>query len=266
MDTWNRSPVDTVGYQFRKMQLLGQAEVARARGDRKEYFTRQWEYWNDYYQTFPAYLPPTIDTDLKYRLYLEVCAQSSTESAFDPKWQQYFTRQQELQTAVQYRTDGLERKAESAGFFALAEFFTQMMKEGMRTFYENPRYSVMHELLPESVHMKMKMSMFVQAWIPYLTWQDVDRLLKMLAFSNEYVEMSPPPGNAVECTSCRNQIFAPEGSFRVYCENCRRTTAVKNTFHCTSCGAPNQVPENPAKPIPCSSCGISNRLINPLLG
>jgi LSD1 subclass zinc finger protein len=266
MDTWNASALHTDGYQLRKMQIMNAAQAALARGDRSTYFSRQWEFWNDYYQTFPAYLPPTIDDDVKYRLYLEVCSQSSTESAFDPKWQQYSARQQELQAAVQYRLNGFDRRAESSSFFALAEFFTQIMKEGMRSFYDNPRYDIMHDLLPESVHLKMKMSMFVQAWLPYLTDQDAERLLKMFGFSTEYVEMSQPPGKTVECASCRRSLFAPEGSYRVYCESCRRTTPVKKTFYCMSCGAPNHIHDNPAKPIPCANCGIANRLINPLLG
>jgi len=266
METWNSSALNTVGYQFRKAQIMGQAQAALARGDRKEYFSRQFEFWNDYYQTFPAYLPPTIDDDVKYRLYLEVCSQSSTESAFDPKWQGYNLRQQELQAAVQYRMNGFERKAEGTSFFALVDFFTEMMREGMSGFYKDPRFEIMHELLPESVYLKMKMSMFVQAWLPYLTNEDADRLLKRLGFSTEYVEMSPTAGGTVQCSTCRGQLFAPEGSYRVYCEKCRRTTALKSQFFCMSCGSPNQVPDNPGKPIKCSSCGISNRLVLPQLG
>src|SRR5262245_41001655 len=199
MDKWNESTLNTVGYQLRKMQVMGKAQSALARGDRNEYFSRQWEFWNDYYQTFPAYLPPTIDADLKYRLYLEVCAQSSTESAFDPEWQQYNAKQQQLQTDVQFRQNGMERKAESTSFFALAEFLTQIMKEGMRSFYEDQQFEIMHELLPETVHLKMKMSMFVQAWLPYLADVDAAKLLKMLGFSNEYVEIARPAGQTVEC-------------------------------------------------------------------
>ena len=266
MDKWNESAMNTAGYQLRKMQFMQAAQTALARGDQKEYFSRQWEFWNDYYQTFPAYLPPTIVSDVNYRLYLEVCAQSSTESAFDPKWQQYTMTQQHLQAAVQFRQNGLEREAESSSFFALTDFFVTIMREGMRTFYENPRYEIMHELLPESVHLKMKMSMFVQAWLPYLTDADASKLLKMLGFSNEYIEMARPAGNTVECSSCSNALFAPDGSYRVYCEKCRRTTAVRKTYFCMSCGSPNDVPDNPGRPIDCQSCGIANRLVHQLLG
>jgi LSD1 subclass zinc finger protein len=266
MDKWNESAVNTLGYQSRKRQSTAQAQAALARGDRNEYFTRQWEFWNDYYQTFPAYLPPTINTDEKYRLYLEVCSQSSTESAFDPKWQQYNARQQELQAAVQFHQNGLGRKAESVSFFVLTDFFVKIMREGMKSFYEDPCFAIMHDLLPETVHLKMKMSMFVQAWLPYLTDSDADRLLKMLGFSTEYIEIAKPAGSLVQCSSCHSELFAPEGSYRVYCEKCRQTTALRKTFSCMSCGSPNDVPENPGRPVKCANCGVTNRLIKPLLG
>ena len=266
MDKWNESALNTMNYQVRKLQLMNQSQQALARGDRNSYYSHQWEYWDFYYHSFPAYLPPTIDAPEKYRLYLAFCAESSTESAFDPKWQQYNTRQQQLQAAVRYVFNGSERKAENTGFFALAEFFTQIMKEGMRSFYENPRYAIMHELLPETVHLKMKMSMFVQAWLPYLADGDADKLLKMLGFSNEYVEMERPQGHLIDCSACKNTLFAPRGSYRVFCEKCRKSTAVKSVFYCMSCGSPNNVPDNPGMPIDCERCGVANRIVRPLLG
>src|ERR1051325_5232443 len=122
----------------------------------------------------------------------------------------------------------------------------------------------MHELLPETVHLKMKMSMFVQAWLPYLTDADADRLLKKLGFSTEYIEINNPAGKTIECSTCRNPLFAPDGSIKVYCEKCRKVTALRKTFFCMSCGSPNDIPGNPGSPVECQSCGIANRLINPL--
>lgn len=266
MDKWNESALNTAGYQLRKIQIMSQAQAALASGDRGSYCKLQWEFWDLYYRSFPAYLPPTIDTPDKYGLYLEICAESSTDSAFDEKWQQYGARQQQLQAEVQYQVYGAERRAESSSFFRLVDFFVTTMKEGMRSFYEDPRFAVMHDLLPETVHLKMKMSMFVQAWLPYLTDDDQGRLLNLLGFSNEYVEIQRPKGHTIDCAFCRSTLFAPEGAYRVFCEKCRKTTAVRSVFFCSSCGSPNNVPENPGKPVDCERCGTANRLIRPLLG
>lgn len=261
IETWNQDPGATVGYQFKKADLMSRSQAALAAGDQTQYYWLQREYWDFYYQTFPAYLPPTIDNVEKYNVYLDVCAASSVESGFDPKWHQYAARQQQLQAAVTYVPTAAGTKAEGRSFFVLAEFFVTVMRDAMRIFYEDERYAVMRELLPEQVHLKMKTSMFVQAWLPYLTDQDADRLLKMLGFSNEYEEIERPEGDTVECSNCKAGIFAPRDAYRVFCEACRHTTAIKSKFFCMSCGSPNAVPDDPSKTIACDRCGIANRLI-----
>lgn len=266
METWNESAPTTLNYQFQKMALMSRAQSALAAGDQRSYYNIQKEFWDFYYRSFPAYLPPSIDTEKKYAIYLEICAVSSTESAFDPKWQQYGLQQQALQSSIRYTSSPDGTKAESSSFFRLAEFFAGITKEGMNAFYRDPKFNIMHELLPEPVHFKMKTSMFAQAWLPYLTPSDADRLLRLLGFSNEYVEIERPAGAFVNCGMCTDQLFAPEGSYKVFCEKCRKSTNVRSKFFCMSCGSPNEIPENPAKPVDCASCGIANRLVQPQFG
>lgn len=266
MEKWNESSFNQIWYTVRKAMYMQQFQAALSSGNKDAYYLAQREYWDFYYRSFPAYLPPTVDSSAEYQLYLNVCAESSTMTAFDPKWTGYGRHQQQLQAKIKYAILNGERKVEEREFFDLVDFFVEISKEGMREFYENPRYEIMSELLPESVHLKMRTSMFVQAWLPYLTDQTVTRLLDKLDLSNEYVEMEQPPGEHLPCTNCRSQLFAPEGSYRVYCENCRRTSPVRTVFYCSSCGGQNAVPEDPAKPIACERCGVANRLIRPHFG
>lgn len=266
IETWTHDQVTTLSYQARKLALMEKSQAAVALGDRAKYAEFQREFWDIYYRTFPAYLPPTVDDPKKYMIYLDVCVASSLDSAFDPKWQQYAQHQQHLQNALQYVNVNGQTKAESRSFFTLADFFIRTTREGMRAFYENPRYAIMHELLPEAVQFKMKTSMFVQAWLPYLTDADADKLLKVLGFSNEYEEIERPPGTSVDCETCKTSLFAPEGSYKIFCEKCRKTTRVRAQFFCMSCGSPNDVSENPAKPIDCTRCGIANRIVHPYFG
>jgi DNA-directed RNA polymerase subunit RPC12/RpoP len=266
MNFWNQSVMKNIGYAFNKMDYMNRLNYALQKGDRQEYWRLQRGYWDYYYRTYPAYLPPSIDDGYKYRDYLDVCAESSTESAFEPKWGDLARQQQALQQSLQYYQTPTGTKVQSDGFFKLAEFFTGMMKEGFKVFYENPKYEIMKDLLPEQVHLKMKLSMFVQAWLPYLTDEDQDKFLKMTGFSMQYVEIEKPAGRTGECEHCKAEIYIPEGSFKVHCENCHKTSKVQQTFKCMSCGADNNVPEYPAKPINCEFCGVENRLIQRLFG
>lgn len=266
MDTWNELLFTTVVYQLRKATLMQQSQAALMSGNRDEYFRLQYAFWDLYYQTFPPFLPPSIDTPEKYKPYLEICAISSVEAAFDPKWQVYARNQQQLQQSVTFHSTPEGQRAHSEPFFALAQFFIEMTREGMQVFYRDPRYAIMHELLPERVHLKLKLSMFVQAWLPYLTRQDAEMLLDISGFKLDYVEIAEPVGKITKCSHCRNDLFAPDGAYKVFCESCRKMTRLAESFFCMSCGSPNAVPDNPGKPISCMSCKVENRLIRPQFG
>ena len=266
MEKWNESTFNQLWYQVKKMMFASSAQNALAKGDKDAYYLGQLEYWDFYYKTFPAYLPPTAADPKVYNTYIKVCAESSTVTAFETKWQSYTAEQQALQAKVQMRLVDGQQKADPEAFFVLADFFIGINQEGMKAFYDNPRFEIMNTVLPQPVHMKMRTSMFAQAWIPYLTDADADKLLKMLGFSTEYVEIGQPAGEYITCSGCKASIFAPDGSYRVYCEKCHATTAVKSTFFCSGCGAQNSVPDDPSKPVACEHCGVTNRLIRPLFG
>jgi DNA-directed RNA polymerase subunit RPC12/RpoP len=266
MNFWNQSPLTNIGYAFNKMQMASRMQSAMRSGDKAGYYKLQREYWDYYYRTYPPYLPPSIDTPEKYAMYLDVCADSSTNYAFSPTNNDAQVKLAQLQQAVSYDYTGSSPKANPVPFFNMAEYFIGITKDGFKDFYSNPKYEIMNELLPQSVHLKMKVSMFVQAWLPYLTDADADRFLKLSGFTMEYVELDTPPGHKGECEHCKAEIYIPEGSYRVYCEACRKTTMVQRTIKCLSCGAENDVPDNPSKPIECAFCGVENRLIKGMFG
>lgn len=267
LNFWTAAPEKTQKYQREKYNYESKLADALRKGDKDKYKSLQYAYWDDYYKFYPEYIPPTIDNDDKYKKYLEVCADSTTNYSFDPAWK---GREKELALTQQKLSyiaakDG-SAKVTTESFFPMAEYYIDYIKDSMKDFYENPEYAIMYDLLPPAVHLKMKISMFVQIWLPYLSPDDADKFLSMTGFTLQYVELDKPEGDKGNCEHCSAEIFIPEGSYKVYCEKCHKTTHVKTKFKCMSCGADNDVPENPGKPIDCAFCGVENRLIQPLFG
>jgi len=266
LDFWNADSATTLEYQYKKIEITGRMNNCLQKNERKKYRKIQLEYWDFYYKTFPVYLPPSIDTNEKYGLYLEVAAESSTDYAFDPAVKIKNVELNGLQGKLTYYQSGFSTKVESKSFFNMAEFYIDFLKYSFRQFYNNPEYSIMNELLPESVHLKMKLSSFVQIWLPYLIEEDEKKFLKMTGLSLEYIDIKKPEIEKVNCEHCKKELSVPMGSYKIYCENCRKTTIIKSIFICMSCGAENKVPENPSKPVDCEYCGTENRLIRGLFG
>lgn len=171
-----------------------------------------------------------------------------------------------LQSSLKYFTKDGRTFADPESFFPMAESYIRYLRSSFRKFYDNPDYSAMHEFLPEAVHLKMKLSSFVQIWIPYLTDEDATRFLKMTGFNQQYIDLTKPEGSKTNCPECSIELFIPEGSYKLYCESCHNIIQVRKNFNCMSCGAENTVPDNPANPVSCLYCNTENRLIKPLFG
>lgn len=265
MELWNERTEENLEFTNAKAEFNAKMNEAYEKNDKQEYFNIQKDFWNDYYKAFPYYKPPSLDTELKYNIYIDICAESATNAAFDGKWEAYAKKQNALNEKLVYEmTDG--PKVQTEVFFPMAEFFVRITKEGIKDFYNNPVFEIMNDLMPEKVQLKMKLTVFVQAWLPYLTEKDADRFLEMTDFKTQYTEIEKPEGSDSNCTHCSAVIYIPKGSYKVYCEACRNYTLPIAAFKCMSCGAESKVPDNPGKPINCEYCGVENRLIKRLFG
>ncbi len=261
LDAWNKNPKRTQKYTEEKVNYETALAQLFGKGDKNNYLKTQFAYWDFYYQMYPEYLPPSIQTEEQYKLYIAICADSSTNAAFDEKWAEKARKQTELQQKISYHFEDGKTYADTDAFFEMNAFFIQNTKDSFQEFYTNPKYQIMHELLPPDVHLKMKLSMYVQAWIPYLRAIDVHRLLQQTGFSTEYIELQTVNGKNQSCTFCKEELFIPEGSYKILCEHCLKINTVQSFFNCISCGMKNEITESPAKPMNCISCGTENRLI-----
>lgn len=263
MEAWNKDPKRTDKYNNAKLHFEDTLAEQLGKGDKEAYQKTQYDYWNIYYKYFPEYLPPTVNTDEKYKAYLDVCAISSVVAAFDDSWSKKAGQQALLQKSVTFEARDGKTIADSNAFFKLADFYIGFLKDSFKDFYGQPQYAIMYDLLPPETHLKFKLSMFVQAWIPYLSDEDVSKLLEITKFSNEYVEAVHVDGQNQPCQYCKQEMFVPKGSYKLLCEYCHKLNDIKSVFTCSSCGTENPVPDYPGKPVKCISCGTENRLIKP---
>ncbi|HRE39882.1 MAG TPA: hypothetical protein PLG90_01000 [Ignavibacteria bacterium] len=266
MDVWNISGSRTLKYQKGKYKFENKLQQLLSQGKQTEYQNLQIEYWDYYYKVFPEYLPPSVSNEAKYKVYLDIAADSSTDATFNKSWEAENKKLNEFQSKLKYTVAEGKSVVTGESFFPMAEFYIAYLKKSFKGFYSDERYKLLNEFLPEQIHLKMKLSSFVQIWIPYLIEKDADKFLELAGFKQQFIEIEKPPGKEQDCYFCKTNLFIPEGSYQVYCENCMKLNAVSSTFKCKSCGGENSVPENPAKPIDCVFCGTENKLIRPLFG
>lgn len=256
---WNKDPKRSEKYAKEKVLFEQKSEALLKKGDKENYIKVQYAYWDLYYKYYPEYLPPSISSDEKYKQYIDVCAVSAMEYAFDDSWAKRAETQTKLQQAITYKFENGKSLVDVEAFFKLSDFFLQYIEDTFQDFYS--KHAIMYELIPPETNKKMKLSLFVQAWIPLLPEKDAAKLLEQTHFTNEFTDAVQVVGGKQACQFCQQDLFVPKGSFKIYCEHCHKINPLKTTFNCTSCGNENSVPDNPGKPIKCISCGTENRLI-----
>lgn len=261
MDVWNKNPKRTNRYNKEKLKFESQLADLIKQKNKEGYYKMQISYWDFYYKTFPEYLPPSLYKPEDYSLFINICAKSMSDYVFNNPLKHLEDNYTRLQEQVVYKSVKDKTVAESASFFKFFESYLAYFKASFSDFYDAPENAIMHELLPEELQYKMKLSMFAQAWIPYLTEEDSRKLLDRLNFTNEYVEINAPTLTSTQCPNCTVELKIIPESFKVYCENCCTTQILKTSYNCVSCGALNPTPDNVAKPIPCISCATVNNLV-----
>lgn len=267
LQAWNSDPKRTDKYQKASMNIQAKLAEHLKNKQKKEYYDLQVSYWDVYYKFYPEYLPPTMHFDDKnYPVYLDVCADYSTEAAFDKNEEKKARELASHQKRIEYIKVNGTTKVKGDSFFRMVNFYIDYMKDSFKFFYENPKYAIMHQLLPPETHLKMKTSMLVQAWLPYLTETDAKRFLSETNFTDDYAELPEVKGEDKRCEHCKVELFIPENALKVYCESCHKTNIIKSNFNCVSCGSENEIPEVPVNTLNCKSCAVENRLITAQFG
>ena len=152
-------------------------------------------------------------------------------------------------------TDGLQQKGHSPcqGFrlIAIAQYQGRGAKPQPPAHYQQVA----------GVPLRMEYSYFCQAWLPHLSPEDGERLLKMFGLAAEYDEFKPVETETRKCGCCGSDIQALPGAHQVVCENCGFTIDVNShPIPCSKCGALLSFPVS-ADHVACPYCSTDNRRV-----
>ena len=212
---------------------------ARARGDRAEYRRMYREVYAKWIAECPLAVSPRAKNDPLFREQLVIYyAESAVTKDMDPQQAELEARMNALAPALQRIPTPGGAWMVAGPFWQYAEVFKEQMEKA---------YALMHKLgvdamdpdkAPPGVAVRMEYSTFCQAWLPHLSPQDGERLLKMYGLSAEYNEAKPLAGDHRKCGCCGSLIMALPGAKQVVCENCGYTIDVASQgMPCSKCGA-----------------------------
>ena len=212
---------------------------AHKRGDRDTYRSLYRQVFSQWLQECPMAASPRAKTDLAFREQLvNYMAESALVKDFDP-------RQAGFETKMAALVSGFQRIPTAGGawriagdFWSYAALFKQQMEM---------TYALMHQMgvdgmdpdrAPTSVALRMEYSTFCQGWLPHLSPEDGEKLLKLYGLAGEYDELQTLQTNLHKCGGCGASLQTVPGAHKVVCESCGHTLDIDSgEVPCGKCGA-----------------------------
>ena len=235
---------------------------AKARSDRDTYRQIYRQVFTQWLQECPMAASPRAKTDMAFRSQLiNYFAECAVVKDLDPQ-----------QAALQVKMDALVASLQripmpggawrTAGpFWDYAALFKQQMEVAYNVLQKEGVLAMDPDKAPDGVPIRMEYSTFCQAWLPHLSPEDGERLLKFYGLAAEYDEFQPIQTDHRQCGVCGSDLQTLPGARQVVCESCGYTIDVSSqALPCQKCGALLSLPVA-VNHVVCPYCSTDNRRV-----
>jgi hypothetical protein len=165
---------------------------AKARGDRDGYRKLYRQVFSQWIQECPMAVLPRAKNDAAFREQLVVyLAECVVTKDLDPRQAPLDAKMEALVASLQRIPTAGGAWMVAGGFWPYAELFKQQMELAYALMHEMGVDAMDPDKAPEGVPLRMEYSTFCQGWLPHLSPEEGERLLKMLMLNAEYDEVRP---------------------------------------------------------------------------
>ncbi len=235
---------------------------AKARGDQEAYRQIYRQVFTQWLQECPMAASPRARNDMVFREQLiAYFAECGVVKDLDPQQGQLDVRMNALVAALQRIPMPGAAWRVAGPFWEYAALFKQQMEGTYALLKEKGVLAMDPDQAPEGVPIRMEYSTFCQGWLPHLSPEEGERLLKFYGLAAEYDEVKPQPTDTHQCGACGSEIHSLPKAQKVVCEACGFTIDVgSDAIPCGKCGALLSFPVS-ARSIPCPYCSTDTRRV-----
>lgn len=239
-----------------------QIDRALATGDQATYGRIFADLYREWLVHCPEAASPRARTDADFReRFVAYCAACTVAKDFDPNQREQNQRLAALTAALQRipTPDGAWRVV--GPFWEMADLFRTQMAQVYAGFESSGVAALDPDDPPPGVALKLEYSTFCQGWLPHLSPEDGDRLLREFGLTGDYTEYTPVDTETHACGGCGGRLTTVVGARVVVCESCgRRVDIAAGSLPCHNCGADLSFPEGSSH-LACPFCGTQNQRV-----
>jgi DNA-directed RNA polymerase subunit RPC12/RpoP len=247
-------------------RLIAQVQMplmqAQTRGDKEALRAIYKQVFTQWLQECPMAASPRAQTDLVFREQMvNYQAECAVVKDLDPRQVPLNAQMNNLVAALQRIPvpGGAWRVA--GDFWSYAAVFKQQMEMTYELLHQQGVDAMDPDHAPAGVPLRMEYSTFCQAWLPHLSPEDGERLLKFYGLNAEYDEVKPQPTDVHKCGICGAEMHTLNGAHKVVCNNCGHTLDIDSgDVPCQKCGAMLAFPVA-ADHVVCPYCSTDTRRV-----
>jgi hypothetical protein len=243
-------------------RILVKTRKAINEKNRELYFRAQQEYFATFYNIYPEFIPPTIGKGEKFKAFLKTKAEWITDLKFDDALG-LKKKRAAADRAMQNLQSPKEPHVDFFGTFVdTATTYHKYLKLEAEEKNTNPKFSLLKEIYPDEFEYKMRMALFVNAYLFRLSDLELKHFKNQYGLEYEFVELNQPAFTEVHCNYCQQTFKAPKGAIRCVCEHCLELSTIQRNINCANCGMENSLPEKWNPLINCTGCGTEIRVVS----
>ena len=257
----NAGLTNTVYHRLLALEQPG-FDIAKANQDwakLREIYTRIYDRWM---RECPMAVSPRAEHDEEFRAkMLTYLVESAMTKDMDPETAAMDAELQRLGASLGRVPMPGGAWRFSGPFWEYAQTFKKQMEVVYKKMADNGVLALDPDNAPPGVPLRMELSTVAQGFLPHLSAEDGQKLLKLYGLSGEYEEVKPLDTDTRQCGNCGSQIVIVPEAREVICDTCYHPIDVQSQpLPCRKCGNRLSFPVD-ADRIACPYCGTENRRV-----
>jgi LSD1 subclass zinc finger protein len=241
-------------YQKIREKIDSALKRAEEKRDKEEYGRLMEEQTEAGIKFYPRLYSPRIKEENYRRKFLYFIRKTSVVYIFDKDLRNLKEEETAWVNNIQWFTQDGRYIAESVSFQKLYLVFRELTMASHAKFDSMGLFALFPDRITRTLWDRIRISGFLQLWLPYLESEDVDYVLADSGLHGEYHELHARESAVRHCGSCGFKLSVAKGAVRVLCEECGHIINVKTPeFSCPSCSGPVSFPVGKMR-IQCPSC------------
>jgi DNA-directed RNA polymerase subunit RPC12/RpoP len=253
-----------MGYVQWLNQIGADKRAAVAAGDRAGFEGLERQFYDSWITKSPEAVSHRCGDPAYRKAFLEYTVASSVATSFDPGLRAMDEELKQATTRMVYGGGaGLgSMQINPDSFWPILDVVTRQQEAAQKLTAAAGVLEMDPDRAPAAVHKRMAISTMVQGWMPYLTAEAGEEMLRRTGLQGEYKHIEPVTDGATRhCGKCGQEFTALAGAKTAVCDACGHKLDVGSSeWPCSNCGGLVTMPAGEASTT-CPYCkGMVDRV------